>query len=110
MLKIAQVIDRETRMNKMWNDEEGSDDADETFGAEEKQDKKRSDKNKNQKQESNSSKRPNKEKFAQIMKNQDAFPTLENEFLDDEDEDEVEVEATSGNGEEEAKQEEAAKE
>jgi hypothetical protein len=37
MLKIAQVIDRESRMNKMWNeeDEDEDDDEDEMFGSDE---------------------------------------------------------------------------
>jgi len=64
MLKIAQVIDRESRMNQMWNDEENSDDADETFGADEDQvqekRQRREDKNKKEKEKSNAAKRPNK--------------------------------------------------
>lgn len=42
MLKIAQVIDRESRLNKMWAEEDDEEeDEDETFGAEESDNKNR---------------------------------------------------------------------
>jgi len=78
MLKIAQAIDREARMNQMWQmeDEHEEDEEDQMFGTDDKPERKE----KPKKEQSNASKRPNKQKFAEIMKNQDAFPTLENDF------------------------------
>lgn len=71
-LKLAQVIDRESRIKKAWNQE----DDDEGFASEEEE---KPVEGKKAKQ----AKRPNKQKFSEIMKNNDAFPTLENNFHDD---------------------------
>ena len=91
MLKKAQTIDRDSRMNKMWADNEDEEgDEDETFGVDEDSNK---DSRKKKSKQDNASKRPNKQKFAEIMKNQEAFPTLENEFMDEEDEELSETEA-----------------
>ena len=82
MLKIAQVIDRENKMNKMWQDEDEDDEAES-----EEEDSRR--KGRRADQTIKQTQRPKKEKFAEIMKNQEAFPTLENEFADDDDDEEL---------------------
>jgi len=82
-LKIAQVIDRESRLNKMWKD----DDEEEANYSDEEQEEKRAPK------QAKAAKRPNREKFAEIMKKDDAFPTLVNDLNDDEFEAESDNEA-----------------
>lgn len=91
-LKIAQVIDREARVNKMWEEED--EELDEFESDPEEQPERREDtrgrggrggrggRDKGEKG-SKAAQRPNKQKFAEIMKGQNAFPTLENEFADD---------------------------
>lgn len=71
-------------MSKMWqqeDDEESGDDEDKHHNNERRQ-------NKDLNQPKQTA-RPKKEKFAEIMKNHDAFPTLENEFADDDDDEEL---------------------
>jgi hypothetical protein len=65
------VIDRESRIKKAWNDDESNEDAFESD--EEKEEKK-------PREEVKKSKRPTNKKFSEIMKANDAFPTLENNF------------------------------
>lgn len=62
-LKIAQMLDREIRMSKAWDQEDEDDDDDE-------QDDQRQGKAKQ-------ARRPNNKKFTEIMKDDQAFPSLE---------------------------------
>ena len=66
------MIDRESRIKKAWDKE----DDDEAFVSDEEE-KPQEDKKAKQ------AKRPTKQKFSEIMKHQDAFPTLENNFQDE---------------------------
>lgn len=90
-LKIAQVIDRESRLAKVWDEGDDEDhedkDSDDVFGGsdEDKPKKRQAEKQKGGRQ----TQRPNKAKFAEIMKSQDAFPTLENNNIYEDDEEEV---------------------
>lgn len=76
----------------MWeeeDEEDGNDSEKNVFGEDEPVRKER-----NPKQDKvKAAQRPTKQKFAEIMKNQDAFPTLENEFQDDEDDEELSEQA-----------------
>lgn len=112
-LKIAQVIDRENRVKKVWNDEEDEDDSDaaeasddeeeeedsrpvkkgqaDLYGDDPKPAKKRGGKKRGSDDDEEETKprqsqRPNAQKFKDIMKADDAFPTLENQFEDDDEE------------------------
>ena len=60
-------------MNKTWQEE---DESSEDEGAEKKKAPK-----------AKETKRPNTQKFSEIMKSNDAFPSLENQFADSEDSD-----------------------
>ena len=73
-LKMAQVIEREARMNKAWQEEDES-------SEEEASEKK------HKAPKAKEAKRPNAQKFSEIMKNTDAFPSLENQFADSEESD-----------------------
>lgn len=76
-LKLAQVIDRESRIKKAWDKE----DEEEAFVSDEE--------DKPVKTKAKEAKRPNKQKFSEIMKHTDAFPTLENNFQDDDEYDNI---------------------
>ena len=110
-LKIAQVIDRENRVKRAWNDEEDEEESDEEEQSEEENDSKPAKKgqadlygdskptregkgrkrrvvNDDEEEEvaaPRQTQRPNAQKFKDIMKADDAFPTLENQFEDEED-------------------------
>jgi len=113
-LKMAQIIDRENRANKVWKEDSEEEESDEEEEEEEETDakptkkgrggqvdlygddddkkkkpksKKRRDRSEDAEEETQvkQTKRPNAQKFSQIMKADDAFPTLENNFEDDED-------------------------
>jgi len=92
-LKIAQVIDRESRINKAWNDEE-EEDEDAVFGNEKEgtEPRERKPKAEGPKQ----AKRPNAQKFSEIMKADDAFPTLENNFGNEDEFDEKSEKSEEG--------------
>lgn len=124
-LKIAQVIDRENRVKKAWNDEEDEEESDEQEeGSEEENDsvpakkgqadlygdrdskrptrggrggKRRADSD-DEKEEvaPRQSQRPNAQKFKDIMKADDAFPTLENQFEEEEEDDLLDGETPAG--------------
>ena len=85
-LKIAQVIDRESRQDKPWHEV----DMDEEPGVfdSDGDDSDRQQKSKPEEKGARKAKLPTKKKFAEIMKADDAFPTLENDFAGDDDEDE----------------------
>lgn len=123
-LKIAQVIDRENRVKKAWNDEEDEEESDEKEQSEEEtepapgkkgqadlygdRDSKRPTRGgKGGKRRANSddeeeetaprqTQRPNAQKFKDIMKADDAFPTLENQFEDEEEDDLLDGETPAG--------------
>lgn len=102
-LKVAQIIHRETTMKQAWNAEDDGDDYQSSdgggFGAddagdeenplvdenrpkqEDGEERKRPAKKRN---ETKTTQRPNKESFKKIMGQAEAFPTLENDFEDDE--------------------------
>jgi hypothetical protein len=111
-LKIAQVIDRENRAKRVWKDEEDEEESDEEQQSEEETapakrggqadlygDSKRSARggrggrggnrrqqnSDDEEQAPRQSQRPNAQKFKDIMKADDAFPTLDNQFDDEED-------------------------
>lgn len=117
-LKIAQIIDRENRAKRVWVDEEDEEedsegeeasDEDESRPAKKGQadlygDEKPS-KKKNKRKMSDAdeeeeaprkSQRPNAQKFKDIMKADDAFPTLDNQFEDDDDDDLMDGETPAG--------------
>jgi hypothetical protein len=123
-LKIAQVIDRENRVKKAWNDEEDEEEsADEEQSDEETEDApakkgqadlfgddskrparggkggKRRGASGDDEEETTAprqSQRPNTQKFKDIMKADDAFPTLENQFEDEEEDDLLDGETPAG--------------
>lgn len=123
-LKIAQVIDRENRVKKVWNDEEDEDEesdggeaSDEDqdqearpvkkgqadlYGDDPKPSKKRGEKKRrgsdDEEEETapRQAKRPNAQKFKDIMKADDAFPTLENQSDDEEEDDLLDGETPAG--------------
>ena len=70
-------------MSKSWNDVEDDEDEDSVFEEKEGKDNKEQ----NKKNKVKETKRPNAQKFAEIMKATDAFPTLENQFVDASDSD-----------------------
>lgn len=78
-LKIAQIIDRENRVKRAWNEEEDdAEDSNEGSDDEEQKPKKKE-------AAPRQTQRPNAQKFKDIMKADDAFPTLENQFTEDDD-------------------------
>ena len=79
MLKIAQVIDRESRMNKMWEDNDNDENEESDEEAEKEREK--------QRQKERQAKRPNRVKFSEILKG-DAFPTLAKDLGEPDDYDE----------------------
>jgi hypothetical protein len=117
-LKIAQVIDRENRVKRVWDDEEDeeSDEEEEEttqepeakkgqadlYGDSEKPRKTRGNKRRakdsdeeEEETKPKQSQRPNAQKFKDIMKADDAFPTLDNQF-DEEDDDLMDGETPEG--------------
>jgi len=118
-LKVAQIIHRETTMKQAWNAEDDgedyhSSDEDRGFGADDAGDEEnplvearredgdgqeRKVKKAQRGAGAKATQRPNKESFKKIMGQAEAFPTLENDF--------EEEEASEGEGEAEEEEEEA---
>lgn len=101
-LKIAQIIFRENTMRQAWNAEDDGDDyqssdEDRGFNADDAgdeenplvqestpEDRERKEKRPKRENKPKAAQRPNKESFKKIMGQAEAFPTLDNDFEDDE--------------------------
>jgi len=102
-IKIAQTIDKEMRLKRIWNedDEEGDEDSEEErgytvddMGDEEnprtqplqKRERRAKAAGAGEARKTKQSQRPNPQKFKEIMKAEEAFPALENQYGDEDDE------------------------
>jgi len=74
-LKIAQVLDREARMSKAWEQEDDDED-------EEPEEEGRAQRGGRGQRRAPQAKLPSKQKFKDIMKNEEAFPTLGNQEVE----------------------------